>query len=60
MIYKNESFGDSKYYMVVSDIWGNSEVIEYVNGCEKTKLSMNPEQASNFIAMLEKNNWIST
>ncbi len=57
MIYKHKLFGDAKYYMVVDGFWGNSEVIEYVNGCEKTRLSMNSEQSSNFFAMLENNGW---
>lgn len=60
MIYKNESFGDSKYYMVIHNMFGTSQVIEYANGVERTRLSMNSDQASNFLTMLEKNGWNST
>lgn len=58
MIYKSNSFGDKKYYMIIKNMFGTSEVIEYSNGCERTRLSMNPNQTSNFISMLENNGWI--
>lgn len=57
MIYKNEKFGDTKYYMVIENVWGSSQVIEYANGCERTRLSMNSEQTESFIEMLENNEW---
>lgn len=57
MIYKNEKFGDTKYYMVVQGAWGSSQVIEYANGCERTRLSMDCEQTDSFIKMLENNGW---
>lgn len=57
MIYKNSSFGETKYYMISSDFWGHTEVIEMANGIERTRLSMNADQADNFIKMLESNNW---
>lgn len=57
MIYKNKNFGDTKYYMIIENPFGTSELIEYANGCERTRLSMNEEQMSNFMTMLEKNDW---
>jgi hypothetical protein len=60
MIYKHKNFGESKYYAISTDFWGHTEVVEYVNGCPKTRLGMTEDQASNFLTMLEKNGWNST
>ena len=57
MIYKNEKFGDTKHYVVIEGVWGVSEVVEYANGCERTRLSMNDDQAVSFVKMLEDNGW---
>jgi hypothetical protein len=43
--------------MIIENPFGTSELIEYANGCERTRLSMNEEQMSNFMTMLEKNDW---
>ena len=57
MLYKHKNFGDSKYYAISTDFWGHTEVVEYVNGCPKTRLSMTEDQSTNFIQMLKNNNW---
>jgi hypothetical protein len=59
MIYKHKNFGDAQYYMVVDRMYGGADVIEYANGVERTRLSMNSDQTDNFISMLQTNGWQS-
>lgn len=58
MIYKNDSpHMTGKQYSIVSDGWGY-KIIEYVNGCRKTALTLSSESEKiSFVKRLIDGGW---
>lgn len=58
MIYQNDDpHMKDKKYSIVSDGWGY-KIIEYVNGCRKTQLTLSSEsEKMAFVKRLENGGW---
>ncbi|MDB2657095.1 hypothetical protein N9Y60_03455 [Crocinitomicaceae bacterium] len=57
MIYKNEKWGDEKYYQIVSSYNGGFVLREYNNGAKRTEVDMSPQDKMNFVKLLKENDW---
>lgn len=57
MIYKNDKWGDEKYYQIVNRFNGGFVLREYNNGAKRTEIDMTPQDKKNFEQLLKENDW---
>jgi len=58
MIYRNEKYGDSKVFSVAENYAGTWHIIEYVNNCYRSDITISKDDVSSFIKKLEDGGWV--
>jgi len=58
MIYRNEKYGDSKVFSVAENYAGTWHIIEYVNNCYRSDITISKEDVGSFIKKLEDGGWV--
>lgn len=57
MIYKNERWGEDKYYQIVHSHHSGFILREYDKGARKTEITMTTEDKLKFEKILKDNDW---
>ena len=57
MIYKNEKWGEDKYYQIIPRFNGGFILREYCKGAKRTEVDMTNLDKQNFEKLLKENDW---